>query len=82
MMVQDGLDTARTIGDVGMMAVTAAFFLVLASMLMIACFRWFKSIINNMLDKNSKMIDELLKETRNQNSMLTLTMRWKRCAVL
>lgn len=70
MMVQDGLDTARTIGDVGMMAVTAAFFLVLASMLMIACFRWFKSIINNMLDKNSKMIDELLKETRSQNSML------------
>lgn len=70
MMVQDGLDTARTIGDVGMMAVTAAFFLVLASMLMIACFRWFKSIINNMLDKNSKMIDELLKETRSQNGML------------
>ena len=69
-MIQDGLDTARTIGDVGMMAVTAAFFLVLASMLMIACFRWFKSIINNMLDKNSKMIDELLKETRSQNGML------------
>ncbi len=69
-MIHEGLETARTIGDVGMMAVTAAFFLVLAAMLMIACFRWFKSIINNMLDKNSKMIDELLKETRNQNSML------------
>lgn len=69
-MIQDGLETARTIGDVGMMAVTAAFFLVLAAMLMIACFKWFKSIINNMLDKNSSMIDELLKETRNQNSML------------
>ncbi len=70
MMVENGLETARTIGDVGMMAVTAAFFLVLASMLMIACFKWFKSIINNMLDKNSKMIDELLAETRNQNGML------------
>lgn len=69
-MINESLDTARTIGDVGMMAVTAAFFLVLAAMLMIACFRWFKSIINNMLDRNSKMIDELLKETRNQNGML------------
>jgi len=69
-MIQNGLDTARTIGDVGMMAVTAAFFLVLAAMLMIACFKWFKSIINNMLEKNSSMIDELLKETRSQNSML------------
>lgn len=69
-MIHEGMETARTIGDVGMMAVTAAFFLVLASMLMIACFRWFKSIINNMLEKNSKMIDELLAETRNQNGML------------
>lgn len=69
-MVEHGLETARTIGDVGMMAVTAAFFLVLAAMLMIACFKWFKSIINEMLKKNSKMIDELLAETRNQNNML------------
>lgn len=69
-MIHEGLETARTIGDVGMMAVTAAFFLVLAAMLMITCFKWFKSIINNMLEKNSKMIDELLKETRNQNGML------------
>lgn len=69
-MIQEGLETARTIGDVGMMAVTAAFFLVLAAMLMITCFKWFKTIINNMLDKNSKMIDELLKETRSQNGML------------
>ena len=69
-MIHEGLETARTIGDVGMMAVTAAFFLVLVAMLMITCFKWFKSIINNMLDKNSKMIDELLKETRNQNGML------------
>ena len=69
-MIHDGIETARTIGDVGMMAVTAAFFLILASMLMIACFRWFKSIINNMLEKNSKMTEELLAETRNQNGML------------
>ena len=68
--IDKGIETARAIGDVGMMAVTAAFFLVLATMLMIACFKWFKTIINNMLDGNSKMIDELLNETRNQNSML------------
>ena len=69
-MIQNGLDTARTIGDVGMMAVTAAFFLVLAAALMVACFRWFKSIITDMLVGYKGTMDQLLEETKNQNAML------------
>ena len=69
-MIDQGLQTARTIGDVGMMAVTAAFFLVLAAALMIACFRWFKNIINDMLVSNKTTMNELLEETKSQNQML------------
>jgi len=69
-MTEDVTTIARGIGDVGMMAVTAAFFLFLAAGLMIACFRWFKSIINDMISNNSKMMSDLLDETRTQNEML------------
>lgn len=61
---------AESIGNLGFMVVTAAFFLVLSALMMIACFRWFKNIINNMLDSNQNMISDLLKETKSQNSML------------
>lgn len=69
-MVQESLDTARAIGDVGMMAVTAAFFLILAAALMVACFRWFKSIITGMLNDYKGTMTQLLNETKSQNSML------------
>lgn len=61
---------AEHIGNLGFMVVTAAFFLVLSALMMIACFKWFKGIINNMLDSNQKMISDLLDETKSQNSML------------
>lgn len=70
-MTQDVDVIARGIGDVGMMAVTAAFFLVLTGLLWIACFRWFKSIIDHMIKGNNQMVNDLLVETRKQNDMLT-----------
>lgn len=70
-MTQEVDIVAKNIGDVGMMAVTAAFFLVLTALLWIACFRWFKSIIDTMIKENSNMMKDLLTETRKQNEMLT-----------
>jgi len=64
-MTQEVDVIAKNIGDVGMMAVTAAFFLILTAFLWVACFRWFKSKGNN------KMVNDLLVETRKQNDMLT-----------
>ncbi len=61
---------AKDISDLGMMAVTAAFFLVISALLWVACFRWFKSIIDNMIKSNTKMVSDLLTETRKQNDML------------
>lgn len=40
---------AKGISDYGMMAITAAFFLLLSAAMMVALFRWFKSIIEQMM---------------------------------
>lgn len=64
------VEVARGISDYGMMAITCAFFLLLSSSLMIACFRWFKSIINKIMSSNTATLTELLEETRKQNEML------------
>lgn len=69
-MVEDVTTVAKSIGDVGMMAVTAAFFLILSAGLMVACFKWFKSIINGIISRSEKTMSDLLQETRNQNDML------------
>ena len=70
MNINDVQSVAKGIGDVGMMAMTAAFFLMLSAALMVACFKWFKTVINGIINSHSKMMADLLKETRNQNEML------------
>lgn len=72
MDVSSATEAAKGITDFGMMAMVAGFFLILSSLLWVACFRWFKSLINNMVKDNTKMINDLLKETRKQNQTLTI----------
>ena len=69
--MEDVTTVAKGIGDFGMMAITAAFFLVLAAGLMVACFKWFKAIINGMIDDNKRLMTNLLDETKKQNDQLT-----------
>lgn len=64
------MEVARGISDYGMMAVTAAFFLLLSAAMMIAIFKWFRSIINQMMDDNKKSLQELSRTTNAQNDML------------
>lgn len=68
--VQDTMTVAQGITDLGMMAIVASFFLVLSALLWVACFRWFKGIIDGMINGNARMVDDLLVETRKQNDML------------
>lgn len=68
--VHQGLEVAKGISDYGMMAVTAAFFLILAAAMMIVLFRWFRSIITQVLSENRDHMTDLLAETRAQNDML------------
>lgn len=69
-IVNSAIDTGKAIGDVGMMAITAGFFLILSGVLMVVCFKWFIRLINSMMEDQKRTMEELLKETRNQNSKL------------
>lgn len=62
--------TARGISDFGMMAMTAAFFLILSATMMVSSFKWFKSIINGIIQSHNETMAELLVETRKQNERL------------
>lgn len=47
--VNETMEVAKGISDYGIMIVICAVFLILATGLMVACFRWFKSAIENIL---------------------------------
>jgi hypothetical protein len=61
---------AKGISDYGMMAITAALFLLLSAAMMVALFRWFKSIIEQMMQDQKDSMHNLAEETRKQNDML------------
>ena len=68
--VQHVTEVAKGISDLGLMAVTAAFFLFLSAAMMIAIFSWFKNIINDMIQEQKNGMKDLTEETRKQNDML------------
>ena len=70
MNTTDVATVAHGISDFGMMAVTAAFFLLLSAAMMVAIFKWFKAIINQMMQDNKESLQELAKTTNAQNDML------------
>ena len=64
--IQQTLDVAKGISEYGIMIIICAVFLVLASALMIACFKWFKSVIENIMNDYSDRL-ERLQETANKS---------------
>lgn len=68
--INAALETGKGISEFGMMAITAGFFLVLSALMMIACFRWFMKMINDMLVAQKDTMKQLLDETRTQNDRL------------
>lgn len=68
--ITDVTTFAHGISDFGMMAVTAAFFLILSAAMMVAIFKWFKAIIEQMMQDNKESLQELAKTTNAQNDML------------
>lgn len=69
-VVDAAIQTGKGISDFGMMAMTAGFFLVLSALMMIACFRWFMKVINDMMTSQKETMRDLLSETRTQNDRL------------
>lgn len=68
--ITDVTTVAHGISDFGMMAVTAAFFLILSAAMMVAIFKWFKAIIEQMMQDNKESLQEIAKTTNAQNDML------------
>ncbi len=64
--VNETLDVAKGISDYGIMIIICAVFLMLASGLMVACFRWFKSVIENIMGDYSDRLAQL-QEVANRN---------------
>lgn len=78
-VVNAALQTGKSISDFGMMAITAGFFLVLSALLMVACFRWFMNMVNQLMTSQKEInqdykdtMRQLLEETRAQNERLNV----------
>lgn len=69
-VVDSALSVGKGISEFGMMAITAAFFLVLSAVMMITFFKWFMKVINDILDSHGKTMNELLEKTKEQNKTL------------
>lgn len=70
MDVQNVTEVAKGISDYGMMAVTAAIYLLLSVAMMIAIFKWFKTIINRILGQQTESMRQLAEIQRENNRML------------
>lgn len=65
--VHETLEVAKGISEYGIMIIICAVFLVLASGLMIACFKWFKSVIESIMNDYSERLSNL-QETANKST--------------
>ena len=68
--VQGVTEIAEGISNFGIMIVICAAFIVLSLLMWVAIFKWFKSIIDNTMKNNAKVMNELLKKTDAQNELL------------
>ena len=71
--IQGPLDVAKGISDYGIMIIICAIFLLLSSGLMVACFRWFKSVIESILNDYSDKLTNLQElATKNGEAMIDI----------
>lgn len=69
--IHAALETGKGISEFGMMAITAGFFLVLSALMMIACFRWFMKVINDVMTSQRDMLKELNEQIAENNYSMT-----------
>lgn len=65
--IDSTLQVAQGISEYGIMIIICAVFLILASALMVTCFRWFKAVIEKMMGDYSERLASL-QETANKNT--------------
>lgn len=64
------LEVAESISNFGMMAVAAAFFVILAIVIMVMFVKWFKDIINNIMTTNQNMLTKLDAQMKENNDVM------------
>lgn len=69
-VIDGALKTAQGISDFGMMAVTAALFLVISGGMMIFCFRWFMKTVDNIMKNNGEMLSRLDEQMKENNEIM------------
>lgn len=68
--VSQATEVAKGISDYGALTIMAAIYLLLSASMMIAIFKWFKSIITQIIADNKENLHGVLVETRKQNELL------------
>ena len=68
--IQQVTEVAKGISDYGMTIMMGAIYLILTALMMIAIFKWFKSLIDKIIAGQGETMNELLAETRKQNENL------------
>ena len=67
---KSAIEIAESISNFGMMAVAAAFFIVLAIIIMVMFVKWFKDIINNIMPTKQNMLTKLDEQMKEQNDVM------------
>ena len=70
--VQGTLEVAKGISDYGIMIIICAVFLMLSSGLMVACFRWFRSAISDIISYTDELRELNEKFGHNNHVMETI----------
>ena len=72
--VNDALNVAQGISEYGIMIMICAVFILLACALMIACFKWFKTVIEKILGDFSKQLEQIsITVARNNEAMIDIS---------
>lgn len=64
------IEVSKSISDFGFMAVTAAFYLVCTGAMMFYFIKWFVKIVNGIIDRQQKTMDEILSIQKTQFDMI------------
>lgn len=68
--VNGAIKVAEGISDFGMMAVCAAFFIIVSVFMMIMFIKWFKDIIDRIMSTNDSTLKELKKQMEENNDIM------------
>lgn len=70
--IKEVTEVAHGIGDLGALIIITAAFIVLSLSMWVAIFKWFKSIINEILEQNKSSMTDIL-DQQNENTRLLIS---------